>query len=504
MKWGIRMNEENKTNEKKKVFFIAVTDEQNSNNRKYSDFVYEICYHEINEDSELKSLIDLENFQRHDMKNAVNLKKSLYEALEKSDAFIVLLDMYDDGYNPNVWFELGVISTYQQPIILIAKEKTVIPFDINDINVIRIPNEVTFKKDEIINARLVDRILSNRETAAAANKFSDEFTSLLKTSLVKGNPFNHWYDELEIEYLGFHSLTDLFVRAGIIKFIKNPGVRAEFISSERDAFVELIAEVNKATTSLRTTRFANQSIVSGERKNNDIHNEFMNALYNASRKDLDVCDRIVCNNEPSKWDDILQVLVKSDSKMKVFVRQAEYRTGFELVIIDEKIAFIHFYQIDNHGDTDDNGDKYTHEIEVINSTLKIYGETVCKKLANIFDRLHHIDFDTEKKNPSRTLLGIPKKDELTPMEATRGFFQLKNNLCAENDAGVEREKTEEAIGLFINALETWDFENTEDKINMAAGICLLDRHFEDDLKSYFNENDVRKILNKVNKRRKKK
>lgn len=135
MKWGIRMNEENKTNEKKKVFFIAVTDEQNSNNRKYSDFVYEICYHEINEDSELKSLIDLENFQRHDMKNAVNLKKSLYEALEKSDAFIVLLDMYDDGYNPNVWFELGVISTYQQPIILIAKEKTVIPFDINDINI---------------------------------------------------------------------------------------------------------------------------------------------------------------------------------------------------------------------------------------------------------------------------------------------------------------------------------------------------------------------------------
>ena len=47
-------------------------------------------------------------------------------------------------------------------------------------------------------------------------------------------------------------------------------------------------------------------------------------------------------------------------------------------------------------------------------------------------------------------------------------------------------------------------ENTEDKINMAAGICLLDRHFEDDLKKYFNENDVRKILNEVNKRRKKK
>lgn len=42
-------------------------------------------------------------------------------------SFIVLLDMYDIGYNPNVWFELGAIFNYDKPIILIAKEKTDIP-----------------------------------------------------------------------------------------------------------------------------------------------------------------------------------------------------------------------------------------------------------------------------------------------------------------------------------------------------------------------------------------
>ena len=141
---------------------------------------------------------------------------------------------------------------------------------------------------------------------------------------------------------------------------------------------------------------------------------------------------------------------------------------------------------------------------MINSTLKIYGETVCKKLANIFDRLHHIDFDTDSNNPSRTLLGIPKKDKLTLEESNRGYFQLTYNTTVENDVGVERDKTEEAIRSFINALETWDFVNIEDKINMASGICLLDRHFEDNLKNYFNANDVRKILSEVNKRRKKK
>ena len=116
------MNIENKTNKKKKIFFIAVTDEENSKNRAYSDFVYEICYYEINHDSELKEIIDLGMFKRHDMETSVNIKKSLYEALRNSDAFIVLLDMYDDGYNPNVWFELGAISNYDKPIILIAKE----------------------------------------------------------------------------------------------------------------------------------------------------------------------------------------------------------------------------------------------------------------------------------------------------------------------------------------------------------------------------------------------
>lgn len=502
------MGDEMEKNELKKIFFIAVTDEPDSNNRRYSDFVYEMCYHEINRDSVLKKMIDLKSFLRHDMKTAANIKKSLYECLDNSDIFIVLLDIYGVGYNPNVWFELGVISTYDKPVVLIAKEETAIPFDVNDINIIRIPeaiiSEIDFSSESAIDARKVDEILENRELAPIANEFSKKFISILKFSLTKGNPFSYWYDSWEIESLGFRSLTDLFVRAGIINFFQNPGVRAEFISSERDAFVELIAEVNKAKTSLRTTRFANQSIVSGERKNSDVHHEFMDALYDASKRNLSVCDRIVCNNEPSKWDDVLQVLVKSDSKMRVFVRQEEYSIGFELVIVDEKVAFIHFYQIDNHGDTDDNGDQYTHEIEVINSTLKIHGETVCKKLANIFDRLHHIDFDTDGNNPSRTLLGIPKKDKLNDDESTRGVFQLSNNLSPENDTSAERDKTNEAIGLFVNALKKWDFVNVQDKIHMAAGICLLDRHFEENLNEYFNENDLKKVLCEMNSRRKKK
>lgn len=492
----------------KTIFFIAVTDTPNSVNRRYSDFVYEMCYNEINNESELRNSIDFNSFERHDMKKVGNIKKSLYECLCNSELYIVLLDTYESGYNPNVWFELGVISTFDKPIILIAKEDTAIPFDINDINIIRIPkeiiDEITFDNSKKMDAREVDKILTKREIASKANEFSKNFISVLRSSLEKGNPFSCWYDEWEIESLGFRSLTDLFVRAGIIKFIQDPGVRAEFISSEREAFVELISAVNKANKSLRTTRFANQSIVSGERKNSDIHNEFMEALYNASQRDLEVCDRIVCNNEPSKWDDILQALVHSDSKMRVYVVQEQYRTGFELVVIDEKEAFIHFYQIDNHGDTDDNGDTYSHEIEIINSTLKIYGETVCKKLANIFDRLHHIDFDTERKNPSRTLLGVRKHPVLSDEESKRGIFQLDRFPAPKNDASIIREKTEEAIGLFTNALKNWFFESKDDKINLAIGIGLLDKHFKDSLSEYFSDpKDIKEVESGISIRKKK-
>lgn len=74
-------------NELKRIFFIAVTDEPESNNRKYSDFVYEMCYHKIDRDSKLKKMIDFNAFLRHDMKTAANIKKSLYECLNSSDIY---------------------------------------------------------------------------------------------------------------------------------------------------------------------------------------------------------------------------------------------------------------------------------------------------------------------------------------------------------------------------------------------------------------------------------
>uniref|UniRef100_UPI002941ECF4 hypothetical protein n=1 Tax=Thomasclavelia spiroformis TaxID=29348 RepID=UPI002941ECF4 len=72
----------------------------------------------------------------------------------------------------------------------------------------------------------------------------------------------------------------------------------------------------------------------------------MNSIYNFSKnnqgKDV-ICDRIVCNNNHQKWYDIYQTLCKTSDNMRVFVRKAEHDIYFEMVVIDEKIVFIHFY-----------------------------------------------------------------------------------------------------------------------------------------------------------------
>ena len=77
------------------------------------------------------------------------------------------------------------------------------------------------------------------------------------------NP-NVWF-ELGVS-LGFNGLYDMLVKTRMINLLESNGVTAEYISGEREAFEELAREVRKAKHSLRTTRFANQSIIATETK----------------------------------------------------------------------------------------------------------------------------------------------------------------------------------------------------------------------------------------------
>ena len=124
----------------------------------------------MSESAEISKIYDAEKFVRHDMLPAGNLCDSVFESFIEYDAFIVLIDQYTKGYNPNVWFEMGIVSTLEKPMILIGKNQKKLPFHAVNINVLGIGNELMdmFKKDidsfKTINSMesAIKRIFTNK------------------------------------------------------------------------------------------------------------------------------------------------------------------------------------------------------------------------------------------------------------------------------------------------------------------------------------------------------
>ena len=100
--------------------------------------------------------IDINDFKRHDQVLQGNIKEILFERLIKYKHFVILLDDSKNNYNPNVWFEFGVVSTkMDSSIVVIADESTEnIPFDVNDVFVVRIPSRLkAYYKEQYNNAQ---------------------------------------------------------------------------------------------------------------------------------------------------------------------------------------------------------------------------------------------------------------------------------------------------------------------------------------------------------------
>lgn len=506
----------------KKAFFFAVTnnpniDEKSKRNYEYSNFVYSVCLDTLRH-------IDgysISDFKRHDMLDVDNIRDSVYKCMSDYDTFIVLIDQDDASYNANVWFELGLIATQKnKTIILISKDyNRRFPFYISDIDVviIDIPMYGWFDKNrnsfdilstltDLKNPYPFDEI----KDIDVVNSFS-RFNNSLRAKLLHGkNPFSTQINLADLNSLGYGNLYDLFKSSNIIDLIKNGSVLAEFIEGEDAAFIALEKAVEAANVSLRTTRSANQSIVTGSDRNNAVHNYFMTTLCKKS-KCLSKCDRIICNNAPEKWHDVFKIFMDGGQDTRVFIRKANYALGFELVVIDKKVSFIHFY---HHSDDSLNDTKRDR----INSTLKIIGEDVSSHLADLFDRFHHRDFHTKDKegpkDPSRALIGIP--DSLIDKKGfpigdyyNRGCLKLPNDipLIIEGDDESELNRRKAINSYLLSVFNDWYKEmSLNDRINMAIGISSLSEKTAGIIFKQFDEyfhdaedekkDDVRKIIEK--------
>ncbi len=481
---------------KKKLFFIAVTDQPQSANRKYADVILKLL-----QDS--SRFNEHYNITAHYQKNEIiNLDDSLKRALLENEytGYIILLDCFDKIINENVMFEFGAVMAKGKPFAVISQYHNKFPFDIEHINIDFIDEQVM----DIIRDNLR---LSVEEITDKLHGSDDSIRNKID------NMFRCAHSKLQnqSEFIQDKVITNQKIYDELAEIKKMIKSSAEYIDGEENAFRELTESVYGAKHSLRTSRFANQSIV---KKPTNMQREFMNALYDISKRNTvkNNFERIICNNSPLKWFDIQNILLNGSNDLVVYVRKENYSIHFELVIIDEEVAFIHFYQSDHvkkESDREVNEDSDIPPIEKINSTVKIKGP-VCKRLANIFDRLHHRDIEN-RKELSRTLLGLQKKTVLSEDERKRGYFRVNDIAKSlgvpmkEPDMYDEDEKNRRKkliIEYFKKAFKEWDF-NSNDKFHMLVGIALLEKKpdFIHIMKKndYIKEDEQRAAIDKFNK-----
>lgn len=460
------------SNNKKKIIFFGPS---NPEHIAYSNLVYAMCRYVLNK--HFDSTFDVTSFKRHDMLTVNNLEHSVYSHIAKNDCFIFLLDQNDDNcpYNPNVWFELGLVATQSSKSIILLSMQNKLPFYAQNIQQINVPNCIltVLENDKdllsAVSGTITDETINDWngivkplfETSTGNDKISyNAFLCLLCDKIESAtNPFTNALRNVELVELGYGDLYQLV--HDLIN--KDKYVEAYFYQSEKKAFEELTKAVSKAKTSLKTTRFANRSIISQGENNSESHRNFMNALCEKS-SNIDFSDRIICNNHYSKWRDVYNALLDG-GHIKVYIKKKIYATGFELVIIDDTITFIHFYQ--SSTESNKNADSSANEPynEVINSTLYLNGGDVSENMKNVFQRL----YQRSEGNPSRTLLGIPlesKQSCLTDDEKKHGYFQLDSRPKESRSNDIARE--------FKEKFKQWYtyIDDVDDMINMAIGVAI--------------------------------
>lgn len=377
-----------------KIFFIAPIGADNSIERKCSDFVLWILNEYLNQFS-IKKQDDyiITRYDTGEESNSSLITNGIIKNIIDCDLAIAFLEFN----KPNVFYEIGLVHSVGKKCILLASKDYESPFDIFDEYLVRIDN---YLYNKIIESRdnkdLLDELyskcnpnnekVSTRKFRTICGDLVNEIIKIIDRPL-ESNGILRASNQLILQqnnYLTISQLLNDVFNATGIKGIIERSATAEYIEGEGAAFTALTESINQAKNSVRTTRFANQSICSPSKENeyNLYYTKFMNSIYNFSKnnqgKDV-ICDRIVCNNNYQKWYDIYQTLCKTSDNMRVFVRKAEHDIYFEMVVIDEKIVFIHFYDSPKEG----------RDTRKIRSTVKITGDAIGKRFANIFDRLHH-------------------------------------------------------------------------------------------------------------------
>ena len=299
---------------------------------------------------------------------------------------VLVADLW--GLNPNVLHEIGIALAWGiAPIYIAPDSLNNLPFDIMHQTQIRYADGIdedmsahilkelkgTLKRkiqdalsnpDTLVYKRALPYIGKHEELAQRLGQLEEYIGEKVKdTEFSLGKKVDRMDDDLcgKLDDIG-KSVNDIFthIKKGEQNF------NAVFIDGEERAFTALTNAIKQAQTSVKTTRFSPYSVVGR-------HDEFFSAMQDATGRLRNGLHRIIAINSPEKLREANRLVTNNVGKnLTIIFTDIEY--SFEIVVIDDGEAFIHFRRADRP------------EI-LIASTLHVRESKVASEFSVIFDQI---------------------------------------------------------------------------------------------------------------------
>lgn len=389
----------------KKCFLISPIGKEGSNTRILADKIRAFLRYEVLNE------LGYECIRADDINKIGMITSDIINHIIKCDLVIAILE--ED--NANVYYELALRHATQKPCVsIVSREKLNdsdrgLPFDTQQERVFKYPiSEMeNYSDGELIKSkdlaqfknRLIDSIKTYNEQRY---EYQNPVTvaihkAILHEGITMQEVVNHidgsiasLYKEIENRLDSLNNIVPKHLESLVGDMYRNGS--AMYIAGEKEAFETLCEMTKKAEKSIRTSRFAPQAISTS-------HSDFFEAVCKFGKKPNVECKRIMCMNEPEKESDILKTVLDTyGGSMKLYLTDRD--NNFELVVIDDTCAFLHFYDDKRH----------------IKSTLFIRGQNVVKEFELIYDRFLEdspdhvlVEIDCSQfKSPKEVMDAIPK------------------------------------------------------------------------------------------------
>lgn len=364
----------------KRCFIISPIGDEGTDTRKEANALLEML-------KRLDGLSDYEIIRADKIEESGNVTNQVIRDVAISDLVIINLN----EHNPNVYYEMAIRHCTGKPYILVMRED----------------KDLDKRRKWYFNL-LVERVqLYNLEEPKKKKEFMQRMDSLIKKYSVDGsytddNPVSQAFASYPEEMPNFiepksyaHDIGEYIderlvdIREEISKIVPQikkymPEIieqvyekgRAEYIRGEDEAFKVLAECTNKAKSTVRSTRFSPWSVM----KQTDYMSSILGCMKDPqldNKPRVKEYHRIICTNNKSKQQDVLDVIMHAMGTPLTFYL-TEVDNNFEIVVIDNSDAFLHFYD----------------ERRIIVATLHVEGGELVREFERIFDRL--INSNTEK------------------------------------------------------------------------------------------------------------